>query len=697
MKKLTLTLSLLVISVLCNSKVSAGNLPGPMVYVVTPATRSAQNDEGRARPFYYRNWIRRMDSETSTTTAAPTTSTVKVDTPDLIFAEFESDGHMKKSIRKLLEKERVETKTSTTFQPIYVPDEEFQPVAQNTNYGLPLPTDKPDQKETEESKYFEMHNKFYNIAPTTYTQTTSPTTTTTKIPTTISTQATPSNIENIWHIIDSEKSTQHSGNWEEVPIGTNEEESKSETQPQTNTDDHVIEEDNKEDNEDDGVFTDFAVPGFSANPGNDAENESRGIRTESNFRFPYVNLKPFQIKTMKKPTNNLLSNSKKNNNLFTNLDNFYDLKNPIRGEAQDIVPQQKPIDRYNPAQPYLPQQSYGSNSKESNNVPAKATANLVPPPPPQAPKITDNDFPSPTNYESFPPYAPLSFNSAPQLPSPPPPAPKPVSSYSPPAPGPLPVSSYSPPAPGPLPVSSYSPPAPPGDSGDSDTFDSPPGPPMDHGDSDSIYSAPSSPEDSGDSDLLNGHGDDMDLGYRYKPPSGPPQSFAPTAPPMPAELPMPPMPMKPFEGYNYNKPFMPPDSDMPDHDIKPDFHGFYDDKPDDFHYHHHHHPTTTTTEMPRVNRYSYYYLGKKLYYLPLYFSVYFIVYVGALIVKAVLRHKIVYPNSWRPNDTTAGFFSKRSIDSWDLSNENLHEVTGKVTHAIATAAKIYMDGKDKNE
>lgn len=94
-----------------------------------------------------------------------------------------------------------------------------------------------------------------------------------------------------------------------------------------------------------------------------------------------------------------------------------------------------------------------------------------------------------------------------------------------------------------------------------------------------------------------------------------------------------------------------------------------------------------------MNRYSYYYLGKKLYYLPLYFSVYFIVYVGALIIKAVLRHKIVYPNSWRPNDTTAGFFSKRSVESWDLSNDNLHEITGKVTHAIATAAKMYADSK----
>ncbi|XP_014366983.2 actin cytoskeleton-regulatory complex protein PAN1 [Papilio machaon] len=673
MKELTIILSFLVISVLRNSKVLAGNLPGPMVYVVTPATRTAQTNGGRAAPFYYHNWIRRIDSETSTTTtAAPTTSTAKVETPDLIFAEFESNGNMKKSIRKLLEKERVEAKTSTTFQPIYVPDEEFQPVAQKANYGLPLPTENPD-KDNEESKYFEMYNKFYNIAPTVYSSTTSPLTTTTTLPTTTTTQTTPSNVENIWHIIDSEKSTQNSGNWEEIPIETKEEDSQSETEAQSNVDDHVAAEGHHEDNDDDELFTDFAVPGFSANPGNGAENESRGIRTESNLRFPYVNLKPFQIKTMKKPMHNLLSNSKKNNNLFTNLDHFYDLKNPVRGEVQDNMPQQKPIDRYNPAQPYLPQPSYGGNSKESNSAPAKATANLVPPPPPQAPKITDNDFPPPTNYESFPPYAPLSYNSAPQLP------PQPA------------------PAPAPKPISSYSPPAPPVDTGDSDTFDSPPGP--DHGDSDSIYSAPSSPSDSGDSDLHNDHGDDlpMDLGYRYKPPSGPSQSFAPTAPPMPDVPPMPPMPMKPFEGYNYNKPFMPPDSDIPDHDTKPDFHGFYDDQPDDFHYHHHHHPPTTTTEMPRVNRYSYYYLGKKLYYLPLYFSVYFIVYVGALIVKAVLRHKIVYPNSWRPNDTTAGFFSKRSIESWDLSNENLHEVTGKVTHAIAAAAKIYMNGKDKNE
>lgn len=462
----------------------------------------------------------------------------------------------------------------------------------------------------------------------------------------------------------------------------------------------------------------YIVYRFTTNDGNGAENESRAIRTETNLRFPYVNLKPFQMKNMKKPTQNPLSNSKKgNNNLFTNLDNFYDLKNPVRGEAQDVVPMRQPIDRYNPAQPYLPQPSYGSNSKESNtaSAPAKATANLVPPPLPQAPKLTDNDFPAPTNYESFPPYPPSVSNP----PSPPPSAPKPS-------------------------VSAYSPPSPPVDTSDFDSITS--------------DDSPSGPS--------------MDLGYRYKPPSAPVQPFAPTIPP----------PVKPFGGYNYNKPPMSPEppmagmDDMPnfqgyhydkpaasspsehmpppnyDHhdsppfqhdndypelvfqkhhgddskdssdmkgmdmmppppDMKPDMHGPPDEDsgfPSDFHgdfkyhhdfddhdFYHHHHPktTTTTTETPRVNRYSYYYLGKKLYYLPLYFSVYFIVYVGALIIKAVLRHKIVYPNSWRPNDTTAGFFSKRSVESWDLSNDNLHEITGKVTHAIATAAKMYADSK----
>lgn len=438
-------------------------------------------------------------------------------------------------------------------------------------------------------------------------------------------------------------------------------------------------------------------------------------------------MKPFQIKSNKKPSQNSFSSSKKGNNMYTSLDNFFDVKNPVRGEAQDVVPKvRQPIDRYNPAQPYLPQPEYGSKSKQSSpsSGPSKAVANLVPPPPPPAPQITADDFPAPKNYESFPPYAPSAPAPSPSVPKPP------MSTFQ--------------------------------MSEDSDEDSGPPS--------------------SDDSDA----GPPMDLGYRYKPPSPPAQPFVPTLPPLKKpfsgysyDKPMlaPPMETdeKPdFQGYNYDKPMpdkevyhyskpeppSPPvdhpppsyghhgppsynhDSDYPElvfnkphggdmkggddtkgddmgmvpPPMKPgldapgppmDDHGFPQDFPGDFkfhhdfeddhdHYHHYHtHPTTTTTtEMPRVNRYSYYYLGKKLYYLPLYFSVYFIVYVGALIIKAVLRHKIVYPNSWRPNDQTAGFFSKRSVDSWDLSNDNLHEITGRVTHAIATAADKYLKSKE---
>lgn len=491
----------------------------------------------------------------------------------------------------------------------------------------------------------------------------------------------------------------------------------------------------------------FLFCSFVTKPVSGAENESRAIRTEPNIRFPYVNLKPFQIKSLQKPL--------QSNNLLTSLDQFSDLKYPTRGEVQDIDPNSQLIDRYNPAQPYLPRQKYGNNlSKQSSGSfsSQKATANLVPPPPPPPPKAGD-DFPSPPSYDSFPPYAP-SGPSFSQVPAPPP---------------------------------SLSP---------SDTISSQ----VLGLSSDSIAS------DSSDGDEKSV----MDLGYRYKPPSeaGDTANIPMTDIGYQYKLPLPSMPQffptlqppaKPLAGYSYNKPSMtvdisppiktdpdpevqgyhyqkpkpanPPVNHMPqsykppaaygsddlthsdhnsdypelifskphddnkgddqmnDHDLgmmppsppsdmKPNMygpsmndHGFPIDFPTDLKFHHdfndhdhehdhdhyhYHHTTTTTTETPRVNRFSYYYLGKKLYYLPLYFSVYFIVYVGALIIKAVLRHKIVYPNSWRPNTTTATFFSKRSVDEF-MSNDNLHELTKKVTHAIATAAEKYMDGKTKTK
>ncbi|XP_041975769.1 uncharacterized protein LOC121730696 [Aricia agestis] len=687
-------------------------LPGPQVYVVTPSSRPLQIDEGKSAPFYYQNWMRRMDTASESTSTTTTAAPIK--TPDLIFAEFESDGKLQKSIRNLLEKEKIHQKT-TTPRPIYVPDDETTKVTRIVNYGLPVKTDGDN---SQKFNVPEMNSAVKSQVPVYQPSTTTTTTTTSPI-----------NIENIWHIIDNEKFNQQPGDWDEVPINSNDEEQTEDKQTEQSSENYS----GADNNEDDDVKIDenFALPGFGTNPGSAAENESRAIHTGSNIRFPYVNLKPFQMKNSKKP----LLNSKKTN-MFS-LDNFYELKEPVRGEAQDISVSQQ-IDRYNPAQPYLPKQEYGSSfSKQSSPVspPVRATANLVPPPPPP-PKITGNDFPSPATYESFPPYPPsLNFPSAPA------PAPK----AKPPSMNPLIAPSME------IPV----------DAGPDDSDD-----------------------DSGNDDAV------MDLGYRYKPPSAPAPQFLPTAPPpvkydgysynKPSMTDLaPPVADKPdFGGYHYKKPeASPPSDDKPDdfpgysyskpdvpqffdhkpsyghdapsHDsdypelifnkphgdvkggddmkandmgmmpppapseMKPDMygppmddHGFPSDFPGDFkfhhdfddhdHDHHYHHTTTTTTEMPRVNRYSYYYLGKKLYYLPLYFSVYFIVYVGALIIKAVLRHKIVYPNSWRPNDQTASFFSKRSVD-YLSDKDNLHELTGRVTHAIASAAEKYMTNTSKTK
>ena len=66
---------------------------------------------------------------------------------------------------------------------------------------------------------------------------------------------------------------------------------------------------------------------------------------------------------------------------------------------------------------------------------------------------------------------------------------------------------------------------------------------------------------------------------------------------------------------------------------------------DDHHHHHHHEETTTTTtepppEEPRVKKYSYYYLGRKLWYIPLYFTLWFCLYVVFLIIRSIGRHKV---------------------------------------------------------
>lgn len=101
------------------------------------------------------------------------------------------------------------------------------------------------------------------------------------------------------------------------------------------------------------------------------------------------------------------------------------------------------------------------------------------------------------------------------------------------------------------------------------------------------------------------------------------------------------------------------------------------------HHHVYHEVTTTTTPAPkeheRVNQahYSYYYLGRKLWYIPLYFSVYFIVYVTVLILKSIARHKVQFVQNF---DNTRG--TSRNIDVDRLENN--------VNRAIYTTNNKYM-------
>lgn len=115
-----------------------------------------------------------------------------------------------------------------------------------------------------------------------------------------------------------------------------------------------------------------------------------------------------------------------------------------------------------------------------------------------------------------------------------------------------------------------------------------------------------------------------------------------------------------------------------DHD--PKGHGY------DF-YGYDHHPVyheVTTTEAPedmRVNKgqYSYYYLGRKLWYIPLYFSIYFIIYVTVLILKSIARHKVDFKQSL--NDLHNKYRKSRNME--------INDVRRNVERAIETSSRKY--------
>lgn len=89
--------------------------------------------------------------------------------------------------------------------------------------------------------------------------------------------------------------------------------------------------------------------------------------------------------------------------------------------------------------------------------------------------------------------------------------------------------------------------------------------------------------------------------------------------------------------------------------------------------------TSSAFEEPRQLDLSYYFLGPKLWYVPLFFSIYFLCYIIALILKAVSRHKIQIPG-------------KVSVPVTARENEVtvLDQLTNDVTQALAQAAVKYI-------
>lgn len=157
--------------------------------------------------------------------------------------------------------------------------------------------------------------------------------------------------------------------------------------------------------------------------------------------------------------------------------------------------------------------------------------------------------------------------------------------------------------------------------------------------------------------------------YHYDHPVGPP---APPPPPAGDDDMAPPHGAHGPPGYGHIPQYL-------DHDPKDHGYDFYG-------YDHHpvYHEVTTTTEAPedmRVNKgqYSYYYLGRKLWYIPLYFSIYFIIYVTILILKSIARHKVDFKHSL--NDLHNKYRKSRNMDIGDVQRN--------VERAIEVSSRKY--------
>ena len=77
------------------------------------------------------------------------------------------------------------------------------------------------------------------------------------------------------------------------------------------------------------------------------------------------------------------------------------------------------------------------------------------------------------------------------------------------------------------------------------------------------------------------------------------------------------------------------------------------------------------------NPFTYFYVERKLWYVPLFFGAYFTVYLFSLVVRSIARHKIIFP----------------SIDSWSHENSEqteIEDITQQVTTALETRDRLYL-------
>ncbi|XP_039951584.1 uncharacterized protein LOC120768896 [Bactrocera tryoni] len=138
------------------------------------------------------------------------------------------------------------------------------------------------------------------------------------------------------------------------------------------------------------------------------------------------------------------------------------------------------------------------------------------------------------------------------------------------------------------------------------------------------------------------------------------------------------------------------------HDHFPSYPHYYPHYPeiiyDDHHHHHHDHPPPPTlppitTEMPppepppepRVKKYSYFYIGRKLWYIPLYFTVWFSFYVLWLILKSIARHKVNLPNHYVSKRSLPDFVARET-----QAKEYINELTVSVLEKIEKFQRNYL-------